>query len=231
LLAAGLGTRLKPLTDKIPKPMLPIGGIPLLEHQINLLKKYNVSKIAINLYHLPDQIQNYFGNGNNFGVSITYIKERRLSGTAGAIKKLSTFFQEPFFVIYGDNLTNIDLSHLYSFHKSKGGLITVSLYYEPHPESKGIVTMDKKNRIMCFKEKPKTEEINSHWANAGIYICEPEIVKLIPRNRYYDFGHDLFPKLLLKGLRIYGYKMNEYLLDIGTTETYAKAQLDIASIN
>jgi len=230
ILAAGLGTRLQPLTDKTPKPMLKIGGKPLLEHQINLLKKYGVTEIAMNLFHLREAISGYFSDGSKLGVKINYINEAELSGTAGPLKKLASFFDESFIVIYGDNLTDINIELMAKYHSNKGGLATVALYWEKHPESKGIVVMDRENKILKFKEKPKTEEIDSHYANAGIYICEPEILNSIPDNQFYDFGQDLFPKLIKDGGEIYGYIMEEYLLDIGTIPAFHKAQKDIQSL-
>ena len=227
ILAAGLGTRLKPLTDKIPKPMLKVGAKPLLQHQLNLLRRYGVKECAINLYHHPKQISDYFGDGRNVDIKIRYLKERKLSGTAGPLQKTNDFFDKPFFVIYGDNLTDINLDRFTSFHQNKGGIATIALYYEKHPESKGIVITDKNERVLSFKEKPKIEEVTTHWANAGIYLCQPEILKYIPKNKFYDFGYDLFPLLLKKDRPMYGYKMTETLLDIGTPETYRLAQKKI----
>jgi len=224
ILAAGLGTRLKPLTDTTCKPMLPIDNKPLLEYHIELLKKYGIKDIAINLYYFPEKIKEYFQDGSKFGVNILYIEEKELSGTAGPIKKNENFFDEPFVVIYGDNLTNINLDKLYKFHQEKNATVSIALYEEPHPESKGIVLLDKNKKVTKFKEKPKTEEIDSHLANAGIYICDPQILKYIPKNKFYDFGHDLFPQFLEKNIPMFGYEMNEFLLDIGTHETYKKAQ-------
>jgi NDP-sugar pyrophosphorylase family protein len=231
ILAAGLGTRLRPLTNETPKPMLPVGDKPLLEHQFALLKKYGVTECAINLFYLPDKIKDYFGDGQKIGMKIHYIEEKELSGTAGPIKAFSEFFDEPFFVFYGDNLTDINLDKFTAFHNEHKGLISVALYHEPHPESKGIVELDENDQILRFKEKPKPEEITSHWANAGIYICEPEVLEHIPADTFYDFGHDLFPTLIEKSIPLYGYKMEDYLLDIGTHETYAKAQTDIEELN
>jgi NDP-sugar pyrophosphorylase family protein len=229
VLAAGLGTRLRPLTDKTPKPMLKVGDKPLLEHQLLWLKKNGVAEILMNLFYFPEQIKGYFGNGEKLGLNIRYIEEKELSGTAGPIAQAKDFFDEPFFVIYGDNLTNRNLDEMKKFHQQKNGKVTISLYYEEHPESKGIVETDKNDLILNFKEKPKTEEITTHWANAGIYVCEPEIVDYIP-NGFYDFGKDLFPKLIEEKVPMYGYKSEEYLLDIGTPETYAKAQKDILTM-
>lgn len=231
ILAGGLGTRLRPLTYSIPKPMLRIDKKPLLQYQLELLRKYGLKECAINLYHLPEKIKGYFGDGSIFGVRIKYLIEKELSGTASPLKKLEKYFKkETFVIIYGDNLTNIDLKDLISYHEKKGGIITIALYYEKHPESKGIVQIDGENRILSFKEKPNKEEITTHWANTGIYVCEPEVLNFIPKNKFYDFGKDLFPRLIQSGLSLYSYKIKDYLLDIGTPETYQKAQKDIKKL-
>jgi len=230
VLAAGLGTRLKPLTDTTPKPMLKVGEKPLLEHQLLWLKSYGVTEIIMNLFYFPDQIRNYFGNGEKLGLKIRYIVEKELSGTAGPIAQAKDFFDQEFFVIYGDNLTNINLSKLLDFHHSKKAIATVALYYEEHPESKGIVELDENAQIISFKEKPPVNEITTHWANAGIYVCSPEIVKYVPEG-FCDFGHDLFPSLLEKKVPLFGYKTDEFLLDIGTHENYEKAQNEIKKMD
>ena len=226
-LAGGIGTRLRPLTNKLPKTMVPIGGKPLLEYHIELFRKYGITYIAINLHHLPHKITEYFGTGENFGVKLKYLYEDELSGTAGAVKKLQDFFEDTFVVFYGDNLTNINLAQLVEYHEVCGGKVTVALYEELNPSSKGIVELDENNRIIKFVEKPKPTEITTNTANAGIYVLEPEVLQYIPENCFHDFGKDLFPKLLSENVLMYGYKMQEYLLDIGTLKTYQKAQDDL----
>ena len=227
ILAGGIGTRLRPLTNKIPKPMVIIGGKPLLEYHVELFRRYGITDIAINIHHLPHKIKEHFGTGENFGVKIKYLYEDELSGTAGAVKKLQDFFEDTFVVFYGDNLTNINLAQLVEYHEVCRGKVTVALYEEPNPSSKGIVELDENNRIIKFVEKPKPSEITTNTANAGIYVLEPEVLQYIHENCLYDFGKDLFPKLLGKKVPMYGYKMQEYLLDIGTLETYQKAQKDL----
>lgn len=230
ILAAGLGSRLRPLTDLTPKPMLPIGDKPLLERQLALLKKFGITDCAINTYHLPNQIEDYFGDGSRLGMKLQYIHETELSGTAGPIQKLPEFFTSPFIVIYGDDLTNIDIDYFYRFHSTNKALVTIALYNEEYIESKGMVVINRQNRITSFKEKPMPNEVISHLANAGIYICEPGILEWIEKNAFSDFGKDIFPKLLQNNIPIYGYVMDEYLLDIGTPENYRQAQIDISRL-
>jgi len=224
ILAAGVGIRMLPLTREVPKPMLKIGGKPILEHLINLLKKYEVNEIAINLHHLPEVIKGYFGNGEKFGVKITYSYEADLLGSAGAVKKLKDFFKETFFVIYGDLFTNANLKKLLEFHRAKSSGVSIALYEVDNPEECGIVQIDAESKIEKFIEKPKAEEVFTNLANAGIYVMEPDIINFIPENSFFDFGKDLFPVLIEKEIPLYGYPVKEYLKDLGTADKYNEVQ-------
>lgn len=226
ILSAGQGIRLKPLTDKCPKSMLKIDGKPLLEHIINLLKHYGIREIGINLYYLPGVITNYFGNGKDFGVKIKYSRERKLLGSAGALNNFKHFFKDRFVVIYGDLLTSVNLKKMFDFHMKYKVMATVGLYRVNNPTECGVVKLEKDARITHFLEKPKKSEVFTNLANAGIYVVEPEIMKYIPKNRPYDFGKELFPQLLKKGIAMYGYPIKEYLIDIGTKDKYKKAKKD-----
>ncbi|MBI3943752.1 MAG: nucleotidyltransferase family protein [Chloroflexi bacterium] len=238
ILAAGLGTRLRPLTDTVPKPMLPLAGRPLLQHLIEHLARYGISQIAINLHYLPEQITGYFSEEQSFGVRFTWLYEPQLSGTAGAIKKFEGFLREvasPFLVLYGDNFTTIRIDRLAQVHNSYQPLATIALYPELNPEGKGVVDTNAAGRVLAFKEKPKAGEIpptgekngtspGSYWANAGIYLLAPEILNYIPAACFCDFGHDVFPALLAANKLLWSYRMDEYLIDIGTPAGYARAQ-------
>lgn len=224
VLAAGEGRRLRPLTLRQPKPMLPVAGKPVLEHVIALLRQHGVTDIAINLHHRPQAIVNYFGDGERFGVRITYSWEKRLLGSAGAVKKLARYFRDgAFFVVYGDLLTDLDLTALGRFHTRVGAAVTVALYWVEEPARCGIVELLEDGRIGRFVEKPAPEEAFSNLANAGVYVMEPWIAEYIPDATPYDFGHDLFPRLLREGVPIYGYPIKEYLVDIGSPERYHRA--------
>lgn len=226
ILAGGLGTRLRPLTNDLPKLMLPIGSKPILQYGLELLKKHGISEIAINLFHLPEKITEYFGDGRKFGVKITYLNETKLSGTAGAVKKLASFWGKQFLVFYGDNLTSMNLTKLINYHQKKKGIATVALSPTNQPWMKGVVELDANKRIIKFIEKPKREEIKSNLANCGVYVLAKEVLKYIPEGKFSDFGFDIFPKLLVAGKKMYGWKFDGYILDIGTLETYAQAQKD-----
>jgi NDP-sugar pyrophosphorylase family protein len=227
ILAAGLGTRLRPLTDKVPKVMLPIEGKPLLEYHLGLLKKFGINDVAVNLHYLPDAVRNYFGDGSKFGVRVKYSFEPTLLGTAGAVKKLEGFFDETFLVIYGDNLIEVDLSRLLKFHDERRCLATIAVYHHPEPWTQGILKLNDSGRVKSFVEKPEKGSITSDFANAGIYILEPKILLLIPKDTFFDFGKDVFPLMLKKGLPIYGCEIGGYIQDIGTPERYARAQEDV----
>ena len=177
LLAAGEGRRLRPFTDDRPKPMIEIGGRPILEHTVRLLARYGVRDIAINLHYHPESIVNHFGDGERFGVRIRYSRESELLGTAGAVKKLESFFDEPFLVVYGDNLTDIDVERFSRFHRSNRAIATIALFRRENATESGIVGVTEEGRVTRFLEKPKPDEIFSNWVNAGMLVCEPAILE------------------------------------------------------
>ncbi len=222
ILAAGEGTRLRPLTERMPKPMLRIGGRPILEHNIRLLAKHGIRELVINLHHCPDVVTSYFGDGHPWGVRITYSYEPVLLGTAGAVKNVADFFDSTFLVVYGDNLTTCDIGQLCSFHRQKSGLGTVGVFRRDNPTSSGIVALDEQDRITRFLEKPKPHEVFSHWVNAGLLVWETEVLDYIPANAPSDFGRDVLPALIAGGRPLYGYRMSEGLWWIDTLEDYER---------
>jgi len=223
LLAAGRGARLRPLTETVSKCMTPIAGKPLLEHNVSALRDYGVTDLVINLHHLPQLVIDHFGDGGRFGIRIKYSIEPELLGTAGGVKKVEQFFDTPFFVWYGDNLSTCRLDRLWQFHQSKGGIATIALHYREDPTRSGIVGFDENDRVTRFLEKPSPDQVFSHWVNAGILVLEPEVLKAIPNGRAADFGRDVFPALLERGSAIFGYRMtdNEGLWWIDTPEDLA----------
>ncbi len=208
MLAAGQGMRLRPLTERIPKCMVPLGGKPLLEYGIRWLQKHGVTELAINLHYLPETVTEYFGDGQRWGVHITYSREPEPLGTAGGVKQMATFFRGPFFVWYGDNLSTCRLDRLWECHKSRGGAVTVALHYRKDPIHAGIVGLDDQDRITRFLEKPAPGEVFSRWVNAGIYVLQPAVLDVIPSGRPVDFGRDVFPAMLAAGGALYGYRMS-----------------------
>ncbi len=228
ILAAGVGSRLGHITAAIPKPMAPVGGKPVMEHIVNLLRLYDIRDIVANLHHLPEHIMDYFGQGSEHGVRMTYSVEKTLLGTAGGVKNNQWFLDETFLVISGDALTDINLAEFVSFHRAKKALATIALKEVADVEQFGVVITDAAARIKRFQEKPKQQEALSNLVNTGIYIFEPEIFDLIPQGEFYDFGRNLFPLLVEKGAPFYGFPMAGYWCDIGTVETYEQACRDAA---
>jgi NDP-sugar pyrophosphorylase family protein len=234
VLAAGEGTRLRPLTLTRPKPMVPINDKPLLHYTLEWLQLYGIHDVAINLSHHPEVIVDYFANGaaHALDVRLHYSYENPILGTAGAVRHLSNYFgSSPFVVVYGDVLTDLDLKGLISFHHEKVARdpatgITLSLYHVPNPTSVGLVGLDEHGRVNRFLEKPKPDEVFTDLANAGVMVVEPGVIQDIPQDTFYDFGLHLLPKLLEKGVPIYGWIVprQSYLIDIGSLENYDKAQ-------
>ena len=208
ILAAGKGTRLKPLTDDTPKCMLPIAGKPLLEHTIAHLRRCGVANLMINVHHLSQTLMDYFGDGSRLGVKISYSQENTLLGTAGGVKNVAAFFKGTFFVVYGDNLSTCSLKKLHKFHADKNSMLTVALHYREDPTQSGIVETDEEGRIIRFFEKPAPAQIFSRWVSAGILVVEPQVLDLIPQNAACDFARDIFPNLLNGGYPLYGYRMS-----------------------
>lgn len=226
IMAGGEGTRLRPLTCTMPKPMVPVVNKPMMEHILNLLKRYHFREIANTLWYMPEMIQDYFGDGSSHDVSMHYFIETKPLGTAGSVKNAQHFLDEPFIVVSGDCLTDINLQAAVDFHRQKGALATLVLTKVPNPLSYGVVITNDEGRITQFLEKPSWSEVFSDTVNTGIYILEPEVLAEIPDNEKYDFSQNLFPKLLAKGAPLYGFVADGYWSDVGNLEVYRQAQLD-----
>jgi mannose-1-phosphate guanylyltransferase/phosphomannomutase len=231
VLAAGEGTRLRPLTLDRPKPMVPINGKPLLDITLGWLRDQNISDIAINLHYKPDVIVDYFEDGSAVGVCIHYWREEKILGTAGAARKIKDWVDgSSLIVVYGDVLTDLDLRSMLRFHaaamlRDRSTAVTMSLYHVPNPTEVGLVGLDDAGRVNRFVEKPKREDVFTDLANAGVLVMEPEVLDLIPDDTFCDFGAHVFPMLLAAGMSIYGWVIPDdtYLLDIGSPEKYAQA--------
>ncbi len=226
ILAAGVGNRLRPLTDELPKPMVPVANAPVLAHVITALRRHGFDDLAINLNYLPEQITGHFGDGGDHGVRIRYSHEPEALGTAGGVKRLGSFWDDTFLVVGGDDLTDMGLSDMLAFHRSHGGLATLALYPVADPSQFGVVVLDGGGRITAFQEKPKREEAKSNLCNMQVYLFEPEILDLIPDEGFFDFGSQLFPVLAAQGAPIYGYRADGYWRDIGNPRDYLAANLD-----
>lgn len=228
ILAGGFGTRLRPLTVNIPKPMVPVMNTPMLEHIINLLKKHDLTEIIIMLFYQPEIIMNYFKDGSEFGVKITYIIEDRDLGTAGCITLAKNIIKDSdFLIISGDVLTNFNLKQAIDFHNNNDSLATILLTKSTEPLRYGIVITEPDGRIKKILEKPSWGEVFSDTINTGIYIFKSEIFKYIPDETNYDFSKNLFPDILAKKERFFGWCGNGYWIDIGTLAEYRKVHEDI----
>lgn len=228
LMAGGSGTRLRPLTCELPKPMVPAIDRPIAEHIINLLKRHDITEIIITLHYLPEVIQQYFGDdGSDFGVKLHYaVEAERALGTAGCVKNVEELLGSTFLVISGDSLTDIDLTSAVEFHRRKGAKATIILAHIPNPADFGVVIVDEHDRIRRFLEKPSASEVFSDAVNTGIYILEPEVLDYLHLDTEADFSQDLFPQLLAQDVPMYGYVANGYWCDIGQLDIYREAQYD-----
>ena len=227
LMAGGSGTRLRPLTCDLPKPMVPVLNRPMAEHIINLLKRHDIREIIATLHYLPDVMRDYFGDGSEFGVQMKYaVEEDQPLGTAGCVKNVEELLDDTFLVISGDSMTDFDLSAAIEFHKQKQSKATLVLARVPNPVEFGVVITDQDHHIKRFLEKPSSSEIFSDTVNTGTYILEPEVLKYLPDQEECDFSKDLFPLLLEKGEPMYGYVSEEYWCDVGHLEAYRESQYD-----
>src|ERR671913_2496293 len=230
IMAGGQGTRLRPLTSDQPKPMIRIVNLPCMEHIVNLLARHGITDIAVTLQFMPEEIQDYFGDGSEWGVNMSYSIEDAPAGTAGSVKMAEQQLGlegERLLIISGDALTDADLSRLVEFHEEKGSEATMVLKSVENPLDFGIVITEEDGRISRFLEKPAWGQVFSDTVNTGIYFLEPSVMGEIPEEGEYDFSKELFPKLLDEGRPLYGFVTEDYWEDIGTLEQFASAQRDV----
>ncbi len=227
VMAGGFGTRIQPLTNSIPKPMLPILNKPMMEHIIKKLKSVGITEIVVLLYFKPEIIQNYFKDGSDLGIKINYVLPDDDYGTAGAVKKAQKYLDEKFIVVSGDLVTGFDFKEIIGFHDAVNSKLTITLTSVEDPLQFGVVITDKDGKILRFLEKPGWGEVFSDTINTGIYVIEPEILGYIPDNIPFDFSKDLFPKLMKEGITLYGYNAKGYWRDVGNPESYREVNKDI----
>lgn len=230
VLAGGLGTRLHPLTVNIPKPMVPVANRPLMQFTMELLKQNDFDDVTALLYHQPEVIKKYFGNGSKFGQKISYIEAKDDYGTAGAVRLAAVDVKETFLVMSSDVLSDFDLKAAVAYHKEKHAQVTIVLTRVPNPLQYGIVILNSDGSVKYFLEKPSWSEIFSDTVNCGMYIIEPEIVSLIPAGRSFDFSLDLFPLLLSKKVPIFGYIAAGNWRDIGSVDEYSRASSAVLKV-
>src|SRR5829696_3080514 len=232
IMAGGQGTRLRPLTSDQPKPMIRIVNLPCMEHIVNLLARHDFTDIVVTLQFMPEEIQDYFGDGSDWGVNMRYSIEDAPAGTAGSVKMAEEQLGlegERLLIISGDALTDCDLTRILEFHEEKDAEVTMVLKSVENPLDFGIVITEEDGRISRFLEKPAWGQVFSDTVNSGIYLVEPSVMDEIPdpEEGEYDFSKDLFPKLLDQDRPLYGFVTDAYWEDIGTLEQYASAQRDV----
>lgn len=229
ILAGGLSTRLYPLTKQVPKPLVPVAGVPNAVHLIEYLKDAGVTDIAINVHYLADAITETLGDGSRFGVKLQYLHEEELMGSAGALKPLDWFFDDGDFLVVGcDDLTDLPLQEIVAFHKEKKAVATIGLVEREEVDQYGVVVLDNDAKIVGFQEKPAKGTERSRLVNTGIYVFSPEIFSRIPAATFYDFGKNVFPGLQEAGEAFYGFDgRNAYWCDIGTPGEYRRASFDV----
>ncbi|WP_179829521.1 mannose-1-phosphate guanyltransferase [Nocardiopsis aegyptia] len=230
LMAGGEGTRLRPMTANQPKPLLPVVNKPIMEHVLLLLRKHGFTETVVTVQFLATLIRNYFGDGEELGMKLDYVAEEVPLGTAGSVKNAEEYLRgEPFLVISGDALTDIDLTDMVRFHKESGAKVTIALKRVPNPLEFGIIIVDEQGRIQRFLEKPTWGQVFSDTVNTGIYIMEPEVLERVAAGEVVDWSGDVFPELLEEGEPLYGYIADGYWEDVGTHESYLSAQADVLS--
>lgn len=228
LLAGGQGRRLRSITGKLPKPMVPLVGVPVLDRLLELLRRNGFTDVCATLCYRPEVIQEHCGNGSDYGVHLKYRIETEPRGTAGAVRACSDFYgRDDFLVISGDAACSFDLLQLYRQHQSSGAAVTVALYPDAEPLQYGLVLQDREGYVRHFIEKPDWPRVVTDLVNTGIYIVSPRAMTYVPEDTPFDFANDLFPLLLAADEPILGVPMDGYWCDIGTPRAYYRCCLDV----
>lgn len=228
VMAGGEGTRLRPLTANQPKPLLPVVNKPIMEHVLRLLRRHGITETVVTVQFLASLVRNYFGDGDELGMQLSYATEETPLGTAGSVKNAEDALKgEPFVVISGDALTDIDITALVRYHREKGAMVTVALKSVSDPLEFGIVITAEDGRIERFLEKPTWGQVFSDTVNTGIYVMEPEVLEHVAAGEQVDWSSDVFPKLLAAGEKLYGFIAEGYWEDVGTHESFLRAQADV----
>ncbi|WP_421617833.1 sugar phosphate nucleotidyltransferase [Brevibacillus sp. TJ4] len=227
LLAGGLGTRLRPLTEHLPKPMALVANRPWLEHLIVHLKQQGIADFVIAVKHYPEIIQNHFGTGEKWGVRIRYTFEKALLGTAGAIKNAEPFLDDRFLVVNADIVHEAEMIPLLEFHNQHGGAVTIGLTTVDDPSHYGVVELDSQGEILRFVEKPRPGEAPSNLINAGIYVMDKRVLRHIPKQREVSIERETFPLLIERSEGVFGKTISGYWMDMGTKERYRQIHWDL----
>jgi len=225
ILAGGKGTRLKPITHEIPKPLVPLHGKPILEYSLDLFKKFGIKDIMISIGFKGEKIKEYFGDGKRFGVNITYLKENEPLGTAGPLRLAKNLIKGPFIVCNADELKDINLMDMFMFHKDNNATATIALTSVDDTSKYGVAKITG-NRILDFVEKPSKDKAPSNFINSGLYIFDPKVLDYVPEEGFAMLEKDVFPKLAKEGM-LFGYPFAGYWKPIGTLQEYEEAIQDL----
>ncbi|MDE2571801.1 MAG: NDP-sugar synthase [bacterium] len=232
VLVGGEGTRLRPLTYSVPKPMVPLLDRPFMEHVLLRLRDAGIAEVILAAGYLPEAIQRHFGDGREIGLRLHYVVEEVPLGTAGALKNVESLITGAFFVFNGDVLTSLDLGAMREFHRSKGGIGTLHLTPVEDPTAFGCVEHDGEGCVARFVEKPRAHEVTTNLINAGTYLLEREVLAAIPAGRNVSIERETFPTLIAaNGRKLFAYATGDYWIDIGKPENYLKANVDILQGN
>lgn len=229
VLCGGLGTRMRPLTDKLPKPMLSVNDRPLLHHLVELCKKNRLREIIFATHYLSQKIIDYFGDGEKFGVKIKYSHEDKPLGSAGAIKNAEKELTEDFMVLNGDTFNTMNLSKMIKYHQQKGGWGAIAVHPTTHPEDSDLVLYNRKHQVYFFGRDKKVVS-KTNIGNAGVFIFKQAVVDFIPSNTFFSIEKDLIPTLLSEKKPIFAYYTEDYLKDIGTQERYKEVDTYVKSL-
>lgn len=225
-MAGGEGSRLRPLTSRRPKPLVPVAGRPIMEHILTLLRDHGITEVVVTLQYLGAEIRNYFGDGSDAGLDIHYVVEDHPLGTAGSVRNAADLLDDTFLVISGDALTDIDLGWVVAQHREKRAMATIVLHSVPNPLEYGVVITEPDGAVRRFLEKPSWGEVFSDHANTGIYVVEPQVLDHIKPGVAYDWSQDVFPRMLRRREPLYGVVPGGYWCDVGTIQSYLQANWD-----
>src|SRR5947209_701855 len=228
VMAGGEGSRLRPLTVHRPKPLVPVVNKPVMQHIVELLKRHGITEIVVTLHYLAEEIESYFGDGSDFGVSLRYTVEDTPLGTAGSVKKAHDLLRDDtFLIISGDALTDINLTEFIRLHREREAEASICLVRVENPLEYGVVITDEEDRIRRFLEKPEWSEVFSDTVNTGIYCIEPSVLETMKAETIYDWSGDIFPRMLKERKGLYGFQVSGYWCDIGSLSAYRQAQIDV----
>src|SRR3989338_5546641 len=230
ILAGGKGTRLKPITHEIPKPLVPLQGKPIVEYTMDLFKRFGIKDVLLSIGYKGEKIKDHYGNGKRHDLNIVYLEEEKPLGTGGPLKLAKQYLTDTFVMCNADELKSIDLEEMYYFHKKNNAVVTIALTTVKDPSAYGVARLEG-SKILEFIEKPKKEDAPSNLINSGLYIMEPEVLKYLPENQEtVSIEKDVFPRLAKAG-KLYGYPFAGQWFDTGTLERYEKAIAEWKGLN